>query len=161
MRRNRSAGRWALLALGGVLVAIIGVAAFAALAQGTPLGNAGTSPAPCTPQPCLDLQGYTIWVSNASDTGGVVRMQVTFRNSSTSTHAAPEDLRLVDSTKQSTPATQVPPGCTHWSRTEFSNGATYGPIVVCFQPSSVTPPLTLRWTPDMGLFCCQADLRIQ
>lgn len=110
-----------------MLVAIIGVAAFAALAQGTPLNGTGPSPGPCTPQPCLDLQGYTMWVSNVSDAGGVVRMQVSFRNSSRSTHAAPEDLRLTDSTKQSVPTTQVPAGCTHWSRTEFSNGATFGP----------------------------------
>ncbi|HEY9288800.1 MAG TPA: hypothetical protein VIT43_12345 [Candidatus Dormibacteraeota bacterium] len=137
------------------------MAAFAALAQGTPLGSAGPSPGRCTPQPCLDLQGYTMWVSNVSDAGGVVRMQVSFRNSSRSTHAAPEDLRLTDSTKQSVPTTQVPAGCTHWSRTEFSNGATFGPITVCFQPSTVNPPLTLNWTPDMGLFCCQADLRIR
>jgi len=158
LRRNRSGGRWALLALGAVLVAIIGVAAFAAMANGTPLGGAA-SPGPCTPQPCLNLQGFTMWVSNVSDSGGVVRMQVRFRNASSSTHAAPEDLRLTDSTKQSTPATQVPPGCTHWGRTEFSNGATYGPITVCFRPTNVNPPLTLNWNPDMGLFCCQADLR--
>lgn len=150
----------ALFALGGVLVAIIGVAAFAAMAQGTPLSGAA-SPGSCTPQPCLNLQGFTMWVSNVSDSAGVVRMQVTFRNSSSATHAAPEDLHLVDSTKKSTPATQTPSGCTHWSRTEFNNGATYGPITVCFQPSRVSPPLTLDWTPDMGLFCCQGELRIR
>ena len=153
--------RLALLALAGIVLAAVGVTAFIAMSNG---GVAGTTPptsGACTPHPCLDLQGYTMWVTNVSDAGGVVRMQVRFRNSSSSTHAAPEDLRLTDSTKQTTSATQVPPGCTHWGRTEFKNGATYGPITVCFQPSSVSPPLTLNWTPDMGLFCCQADLRIR
>lgn len=143
-----------------MLVAIIGVAAFAAMAQGTPLSG-GPSPGPCSPQPCLDLQGYTMWVSNVSDADGIVRMQVRFRNASSSTHAAPEDLTLVDANKNTVKATQAPSGCTHWTRTEFSNGATYGPITVCFQPTSVSPPLTLDWTPDMGVFCCQADLRIR
>jgi hypothetical protein len=162
LRANRSLVGWSLLALAGIVLAVIGVAAFIAMAQGASIGSSGggTASNACSPQPCLDLQGYMLWVSNLTEDAGIVRMQVKFQNASQATHAAPEDLRLIDSNQQSSPATQDPPGCTRWTRTEFSNGAKYGPITVCFRPSAVDPPLTLRWSPDLGLFCCQADVRV-
>ena len=46
--------------------------------------------------------------------------------------------------------------CRHWPRTEFANGEMRGPFHLCFTPSSAAPPLKLRWSPDMGLFCCRA-----
>lgn len=159
--RNRSAARLAFLALAGIVLAAVGVTAFIAMANGGVPGTITPTSAACSPQPCLDLQGYTMWITNVSTINGEVRMQVRFRNASTSTHAAPEDLTLVDSNNNSVPATQTPAGCTHWTRTEFSNGASYGPITICFEPSTFSPPLNLRWTPDMGLFCCQGDVRIR
>jgi hypothetical protein len=151
----------ALVGAGGTLVAILAVAAFIALAQGVAPGGSVVKSLACSPQPCLDLQDYTIWVSNVTAADGILRMNVTFRNSSTATHASPEDLQLVDANKQSSPAIQDAPGCTHWSRTEFNNGAKLGPLTVCFRPASTASPLTVRWTPDMGFVCCEADLKIK
>jgi hypothetical protein len=150
----------ALFAAGGVLLAILAVVAFIALARGiAPVSEA--SSLPCSPQPCLDVQDYTMWVSNVRDADGVVRMDVTFRNSSAATHASPEDLQLVDANKQTATAIQNVAGCSHWSRTEFSNGARLGPLTICFRPQSTASPLTVRWTPDLGLICCEANLKIR
>jgi hypothetical protein len=135
--------------------------AFIALAQGVAPGGSVVKSLACSPQPCLDVQDYTMWVSNVAVADGIVRMDVTFRNSSPATHASPEDLQLVEANKESSPAIQDAPGCTHWSRTEFNNGAKLGPLAICFRPASTGSPLTLRWTPDMGLICCEADLKIQ
>jgi hypothetical protein len=159
--RRRRWGRLALFGAGGALVAIVAVVAFIALARSVAPGDSAATSLPCSPQPCLDLQDYTIWVSNVTEADGVVRMEVTFRNSSAATHADPADLQLADASKQSSAAIQDVAGCTHWSRTEFSNGAKLGPLTICFRPRSTAPPLTVRWSPDMGLFCCEADLKIR
>ncbi|MDQ6714471.1 MAG: hypothetical protein M3Z28_15015 [Candidatus Dormibacteraeota bacterium] len=135
--------------------------AFIAFVQSVAPGGLGVTSLACSPKPCLDVQDYTIWVSNVREGDGIVRMEVTFRNSSSATHASPEDLELVDASKQSSRAIQDVAGCTHWSRTEFSHGAKLGPLTICFRPPSAASPLTLRWTPDMGLFCCEADLKIK
>jgi len=156
--------RWTRLVLfgaGGFLIVMLAVLAFTAMARGvTPLSS-GVQSLPCSPTPCLDVQDYTMWVSKVTEANGVVRMDVAFRNSSAATHASPEDLQLVDAGKQLWPAIQDAAGCAHWSRTEFSNGAKFGPLTVCFRPRSTASPLTLHWTPDMGLLCCEADLKIK
>jgi hypothetical protein len=87
-------------------------------------------------------------------------MQVTFKNSSSATHASPEDLRLIDSTLHSSGLVTDAPGCQTWSRHEFSNGATFGPTNVCFRVTAAAPPLVLRWSPDFGFFCCQSDIKL-
>src|SRR2546428_13503720 len=69
----------------------------------------------CTPAPCADLRGYTLWGSNLDARPDLVTMQVTFRNSSNSTHASPEDLVLIDSQHQMLPAGVDATGCTGWS----------------------------------------------
>jgi hypothetical protein len=156
--------RWTRLALfgaGGAFLALLGTVAFIALAQGVAPGGSVAKSLACSPDPCLDVQDYTMWVTNVTVADGIVRMNVTFRNSSPATHASPEDLQLVDANKQSSPSIQDASGCTHWSRTEFNNGAKLGPLTMCFQPASAASPLTLRWTPDMGLICCEADLKIK
>jgi hypothetical protein len=151
-----------LLALAaGMLLSLGAVAATQLVAPSSNSPSPSASALACSPKPCVDLQGYTMWVSNIKEGNGLIQMQVKFRNSSNSTHAAPEDLSLVDSTGHVSPSMQDSPGCTHWGRTEFNNGASYGPITVCFAPASLDPPVRLRWTPDMGFFCCQADLRIK
>jgi hypothetical protein len=105
--------RAALVALGAVVLAGVGVVAFEQL-TGEKLGLApqGQS-STCSPQPCLNLQNYTLWVSNVTESEGIVRMQITFRNASDSTHAAPEDLQLIDNHHQSSTSVQDPSGCTH------------------------------------------------
>ena len=159
--RRKSWTRVALFGVGGILLALIAGAAFIALAQGVAPGGSVVKSLACSPQPCLDVQDYTMWISNVTVADGIVRMNVTFRNSSAATHASPEDLQLVDANKQSSNATQDAPSCTHWSRTEFNNGAKLGPLTICFRPASTASPLTLRWTPDLGLICCEAELKIK
>jgi hypothetical protein len=160
-RRRRPWTRWAFFGAGGVVIAILAVAAFIALAQGVAPGGSAVKSLACSPQPCLDVQDYTLWVSNVSVAQDIVRMDITFRNSSAATHADPADLQLVDANHQSWRSVQDAPGCTHWTRTEFSNGAKLGPLTICFRTAAVASPLTLRWAPDMGLFCCEADLKIR
>jgi hypothetical protein len=143
--------------MAGVLATVVGIAAFVSLA-GQQFGPATIKSLACSPQPCLNLQDYTLWVSNVVESNGVLRMQASFRNSSNATHADPVDLELLDAQRQPWPAIQDASGCTAWSRTEFSNGARYGPVTMCFRPASLASPLMLRWSPDMGLICCQADL---
>ena len=159
--RRRRWTQLALFAAGAALLAILAVVAFIALARVVIPGGTEVTSLPCSPQPCLDLQDYTMWVSNVKEANGVVRMDVAFRNSSAATHASPEDLQLVDASKQTSPTIQDVAGCTHWSRTEFSNGAMLGPLTICFRPRSAASPLTLRWTPDLGLICCEAKLKIK
>jgi len=159
--RQRKAVRLVLFGVGALLVAVIGVAAVVSMSQGVATGGSGSTSLPCSPKPCLDVQNFTMWVSNVSEAGGIVRMQITFRNASNATHADPADLQLVDAKNEATPAVEDPPGCTHWSRTEFANGAKLGPLTICFRPASTAAPLTLRWSPDFGFFCCQADLKIK
>lgn len=148
----------AALAAGALVVLVAVVAAFGALKAPIPgLSSAPTSQ-PCSPSPCADVQGYRLWVSNVQVDGGLVRMTLKFQNSSSSTHAAPEDVSLVDSADHTSALVTDTAGCNTWSRHEFAGGAYFGPVDVCFRIASIKPPLALRWTPDMGFFCC--DTRI-
>jgi hypothetical protein len=162
--------RW--LAYGGVgaglaVAAIVAALAFQSLQ--VPFDNTGnggsvsTTPAEassCSPTPCADVQGYSLHITNVQITGNLVSMQITFRNSSSSTHASPEDLTLIDANRQSSGLITGPPGCSTWARHEFNNGQVFGPILVCFRVSTSASPLTLRWSPDFGFLCCQTDIVI-
>lgn len=117
------------------------------------------APGNCSPRPCADVQGFTLWVSDVRVDAGLVRMQLKFKNSSVSTHASPEDLRLIGAGGKSSGLVISAAGCNRWTRHEFSGGATFGPLV-CFPAGDATPPLTLRWSPDLGFFCCQTDIKI-
>ncbi|HZK74901.1 MAG TPA: hypothetical protein VFD88_12965 [Clostridia bacterium] len=161
MRRRRLL-RYGAVAAALLVVVAAAIAAFLAMqipfqAPGT---GAATPAVNCTPAPCANVQGYTLWVANLKRDGGLVSMQVTFKNSSNSTHSSPEDLQLVDSTKHTSGIVTDAPGCQTWSRHEFSNGATFGPMNVCFRVSTSLPPLVLRWSPDLGFFCCQTDITL-
>jgi hypothetical protein len=145
-----------------LLVLLIAIAAFLAM-QVTfrnPTSSAAVPALNCSPAPCADVQDYTLWVSNLKVDGNLVSMQVTFKNSSSATHASPEDLRLIDSNQHSSGLVTDAAGCQTWSRHEFSNGATFGPTSVCFRVSTATPPLVLRWSPDFGLFCCESNIKL-
>ena len=153
---------YAAIGAGLAIVAVTAAAAFGSL-QVPFLSAPVSSPVPaldCTPAPCANLQGYTIWVTNLNSQDNVVTMQITFRNSSDSTHAAPADLELIDSQRHTSSPTLDLPGCTQWSRHEFSHGATYGPLTVCFRATTTAPPLVLRWSPDFGFVCCQTDIKL-
>jgi hypothetical protein len=118
------------------------------------------SPQSCTPEPCAKVQGYTLWVSNVRVESNVVRMSVRFQNSSDSTHASPEDLQLTDAGNHASGLVTNVAGCNTWARHEFANGATFGPIDICFHASNPAPPFTLHWTPDFGLVCCETAIKI-
>lgn len=145
-----------------LLVLVVAIAAYLAM-QVTfrnPTPNGAVPAVNCSPAPCADVQGYTLWVSNLKVENDIVSMQVTYKNSSNSTHASPEDLQLIDSKLHTSGLVTTVPGCQTWSRHEFSNGATFGPINVCFRVSAGAPPLVLRWSPDFGFLCCQSDIKL-
>jgi len=147
----------------GLLVAGV-VAVFAYISMNVPvqqsLGIASPSTTACTPEPCEDVQGFTLWVSQVSVSGNLVHMTVNFKNSSKATHASPDDLTLIDHSNHTARITTSGSDCNTWSRHVFANGETFGPIDICFQVSDTTAPFTLRWTPDLGFFCCDSRLPI-
>ncbi len=146
---------------GLVVAAIVAVAAFQALhAPQESSGSGAPVTENCSPGPCADVQGFTLWVTNVQVNGNLVAMTVRFRNSSAATHASPEDLQLIDTSRRTSGLVTDLPGCKTWTRHEFNNGATFGPIDVCFRVNNATPPFVLRWSPDLGLFCCETDIKI-
>ncbi len=158
-------GRRLLMSFGVVAGLIAaGVVAFAAYtALKAPLqtpASVNLPPENCTPGPCANVQGYRIWISNVRLDNDVLRMTVKFQNSSTSTHASPEDLSLIDAGRRSSNMITDSSGCSTWTRHEFANGAYFGPVDICFRVSNTTPPFILHWTPDVGAFCCQKDITL-
>ena len=149
---------FAAIAVGLIVVVVVGASAFNALH--TPFQPAQSAPnsAPCSPKPCANLRGYILWVTDLKVDGGLVSLEVKFRNSSSATHAEPDDLRLVDGQGNVDRPVYDASGCTQWPRTDFNNGATLGPEPMCFRPASTAQPLMLRWSPDEGFFCCQTDI---
>jgi len=87
----------------GLLVAAL-IAGGAYMALKAPLStnpNSNLQPDNCSPGPCANLNGYVIWISNVRVQNDIVRMTVKFQNSSGATHAAPEDLQLIDQGRRS------------------------------------------------------------
>jgi hypothetical protein len=158
-------GRRLLVSLGVVVALIVAavIAGGAYTALKTPLQtkqNSNLAPENCSPGPCTNLNGYTIWVSNVHVDKDIVHLTVKFQNSSTSTHASPEDVTLIDAERrQSAPVTDVP-GCKSFTTHNFANGAIYGPLDLCFRVTNTTPPFILHWSPDIRAFCCQHDITI-
>jgi hypothetical protein len=149
------------VALGLVVAGVVGLTAYQALHAPIPTSsNSSLTPENCSPGPCAGVQGYMLWVSAVNVTGDLVSMQVKFQNSSTSTHASPEDLQLIDANRHSSGLVTDATGCNTWTRHEFSNGATFGPINICFRVTSATGPFILKWSPDLGLFCCETDIKL-
>ncbi len=156
-----------MLAFGAVAAALLVVVAVATAAflalqvsfQAPTTGDA-TPAVNCSPAPCADVQGYTLWVSHVVVQGDLVRMQVDFKNSSDATHASPEDLLIIDSKLHTSGLVTGAPGCQTWNRHEFNNGALFGPMTVCFRVTTSAAPLVLRWSPDLGFICCHTDIKL-
>lgn len=140
---------------GAVIVLAVAIAAFTSLKVPFQVPTAQPSTGPCQPEPCANVRGYFLWVSDLKVDNGLVTMQLKFRNSSSSTHAAHEDFTLIDSQKGEHSPVFSDPDCKEWPRAEFDDGASFGPVPMCFQASNTSPPLGLRWTPDFGPFCCE------
>ena len=158
-------GRRLLTAVGVVvglmIAALVAGAAYTALKS--PLStqpNSNLNPENCTPGPCANLSGFKIWISKVRVDNDIVHMTVKFQNASTATHAAPEDLELIDSGRRAGTLVTDAAGCKTFNRTDFNGGAYFGPIDICFRVLNATPPFILHWTPDMGTFCCQTDITI-
>lgn len=145
-----------------IVAAVVAVAAYTALKAPleTPSKSSNLAPESCSPGPCEDVRGFTIWISNVKVDSNLVRMTVKFQNSSSATHASPEDLILVDTEGHTSSLVTDATGCNTWQRHEFSDGQLFGPINICFRVTNTTPPFTLRWSPDLGAFCCEQDISI-
>ncbi len=142
-----------------IVMAAVGVAAFRS--GMAPLVPAPTpSNAACAPAPCATIRGYDLWVTDIAITTGSARLMVSFRNSSSSTHADPSDFSLIEASGHPDRPVYDSSACSHWPRTEFQHGERRGPLPLCFQPTSVAPPLRLQWEPDFGFACCQTEIRI-
>jgi hypothetical protein len=149
------------IGIGLTLAAVVGVTAYQALhaplqaSSGAPL-----VPENCSPGPCVQVQGFTLWLAEIKVDGDLVTMQVRFKNSSPATHASPEDLTLIDASRHVSALITDAPGCKTWTRHEFNNGAIFGPISICFRVFNLARPFIVRWTPDLGLFCCEKEIRL-
>ncbi len=161
LKKRRVLGYGAAAAAVAVVVAVA-IAAFVAMQVSFhgPTPNGATPAVNCSPAPCANVQDYTLWVSNVAFDGDLVRMQITFKNASDATHASPEDLELIDSKLHTSGLVTDAAGCQTWNRHQFNNGAVFGPLDVCFRVSTAAAPLVLRWSPDLGFFCCQADIKL-
>lgn len=149
------------VAVGLMVAALVAALAYTALKEPLNLApNSNLNPTNCSPGPCADVQGYRIWISNVRLDNDVVRMTVKFQNSSSATHASPEDLQLIDSGRRASNIITDSTGCNTWKRHDFSGGAYFGPLDICFRVSNTTPPFILHWTPDLGTFCCEKDITI-
>src|SRR2546425_4032801 len=149
------------IVLGLILASFVAAAAYTALKsplQTTP--NSNLTPENCSPGPCANVSGYQIWISKVRLENDVVRMTVKFQNSSSATHASPEDLQLIDAGRRASGLVTDAPNCTTFKRHVFNDGAFFGPVDICFRVSNSTPPFLLHWTPDLGAFCCQEDIKI-
>ena len=149
------------VAVGLMLAALVAAAAYSALKTTPQLNpNSNLTPENCSPGPCANVSGYQIWVSNVKLDNDVVRLTVKFKNASTSTHASPDDLQLIDAGRRASPMIADSTGCKTFTRHDFNKGATFGPFDICFRVSNTTPPFILHWSPDLGAFCCQKDITI-
>jgi hypothetical protein len=146
---------------GLIVAALVAGAAYSALkAPLSTTPNSNLNPENCSPGPCANVKDFTLWISKVRVQNDLVRMTVKFQNSSVATHVAPEDLQLIDAGRRtSTPISNVT-GCNTFARHEFSGGAVFGPIDICFRVSNSTPPFIFHWTPDLGTFCCEQDITI-
>src|SRR2546429_7509577 len=149
------------IAVGLVVAALVAGAAYSALKA--PLAttpNSNLNPDNCAPGPCVNLNGYTLWISNVRVQNDLVHMTVKFQNSSVATHASPEDLQLIDAGRRtSIPITGVT-GCSTFARHEFSGGEIFGPLNVCLPGRHAPPPLIPHRAPHPGTVCCGQDITI-
>src|SRR5260370_42257652 len=128
-----------LLRYGAISAAALVVLTLAVLAhrslqlpsQAPPVASPLPAAGGCTPAPCADLRGYTLWVSNLDVKPDLVTMQITFRNASNSSHAAPEDFVLIDAERQMLPAVFDATACTSRSRHDLCHGPASLPVTTC------------------------------
>ena len=158
--RREALIRYGAIGAGAAVVLAVAVAAFISLQQPFQLPTSSQPSATCSPKPCANVRGFILWVSDVKVDSGLVSMNLTFQNSSASTHADPSEIQLIDSTGSPNERVTDTAACTAWPRTEFNNGNQFGPVPECFRPSSTGPPMKLHWAPDFGFFCCETDIAL-
>src|SRR5256714_14612398 len=86
------------IAAGLIVAALVLGAAYTALkAPLSTTANSNLNPDNCSPGPCVNVRGYTLWISKVRVQNDIVRMTVKFQNSGVSTPGSPEDLQPIDS----------------------------------------------------------------
>ena len=149
-----------LVVLGALIVAaFMGLLSYRALHAPPPTTDSGLTQ-DCAPGPCANVQGFTLWVSDITVTGDLVRMTVKFQNSSSATHVSPDDITLIDLSRHVAGLATDATGCSSFTRHDFKNGAVYGPLHICFHVTNETRPFDLHWSPALGTFCCEKDIKI-
>src|SRR5437867_2684501 len=107
--------------VGLIVAALVAGAAYSALkAPLATSSNSNLNPENCSPGPCAEVNGYTLWVSKVRVTNDIVHLTVKFQNSSAATHASPEDLNLIDSGRRSSIPIANIAGCKTFTRHDFS-----------------------------------------
>jgi hypothetical protein len=145
-------GRW--LAAGAAALVVFVVVALVVLQSQAGRSVVTADSGRCSPQPCADANGFVVRVSDVSDQRPLVTMTVSFSvHGRTQARAGPGDFRLVDSAGRTYRAVlDDSAGCQQWQRTPIADGATLGPLPLCFQAVGATGPLKVRWSPVQGPF---------
>ncbi|HVD01058.1 MAG TPA: hypothetical protein VNG93_07915 [Candidatus Dormibacteraeota bacterium] len=116
----------------------------------------GASPEPCSPAPCAAPHGFEVDVVGVKVAGGVVEVQVGFKNHTPEGFGAgnyrptlPSDFQL-----QTAAGGRVRPsfggGCTDWGEIHVVRGSTAGPLNLCFRAGTAAGA-QLIWAPDLGI----------
>jgi hypothetical protein len=144
-------GRW--LAAGAAALVVFVVVALVVLQSQAGRSVVTADSGRCSPQPCADANGYVARVSDVSEQGALVRMTVSFSVSGlTRMHAEPADFLLTDGARRVYRVVlDGSPGCEDWQRTPIADGASLGPLPLCFRAGGATGPLKLRWSPAQGV----------
>jgi hypothetical protein len=152
-----------LLLVGGLLAALVGVgvaaAAFLALEPPAPTRSPGQTGPACAPKPCTAPKGFEVYVSDVHLSEGVVRLEVSFRNSTQAEfletvsyrHTSPADFSIDPGRNDGRPVFDA--GCPDWPEVRVARGGNMGPMPLCFRAATTgLQGAVLNWRPDLGLF---------
>jgi hypothetical protein len=156
----------ALLAVAGLVVVAVG--AFTLLSVESRPTVVPVNSSDCAPPPCGAPAGFEVDVANVVVTGGLLKMDVQFRNHTTPgleaisyRHTAPIDfhLALPDGSSVSPLFSQA--GCSEWAAVQVERGGMSEIRPLCFQAGN-TPlsDLLLVWDPDLGLIPQPVAIRL-
>ena len=151
--------RW--IVIGGVVLAmaILGGVAFIAVEPG--VTRSADATVPCSPKPCTSPGGFELYLRNLNLSGGVVTMDVSFKNRTAGggfeavsyRHTSPTDFQLHHSGSADTKP-YFDAACPTWEEARVERGgAEAGPDRLCFKaPEGGLQGYDLLWMPDEGVF---------
>jgi hypothetical protein len=150
---SRLARYWWVAPIAIAILAGIGLAfgPHGLLANSSP----GSSAEPCSPAPCAAPHGFEVDVLGAQAGGGLVAVQVGFKNHTPVGFGAgnyrptsPADFQLREAN-----GSQLHPSfagdCTDWGEIHVVRGSSAGPESLCFKAES-SAGASLVWSPDLG-----------